>query len=149
MVRRRGRRDSRVPAAEVITVIQEVRLIGGLDRGYPPPAPIARLMRHLPEAVSMALAMSFRGRSNPRGRRPDWLRAMSDIRLVDVAAGSATVARFEVPRFGDAAGDLYRQLELWPTRPAGDDTGFDLLGDILGDLADRRADSEHFDAPLL
>ena len=42
-----------------------------------------------------------------------------------------------------------RQGELWPTRPDGDDTGIDLLGDVLTDVAAQNADSERFDLPLL
>ena len=44
---------------------------------------------------------------------------------------------------------LYEQQELWPTKPAPEDTGFDLLGDVLTDVAAQNADSERFDRALL
>ncbi len=60
------------------------------------------------------------------------------------------MVRFDAPRFGDAAGDLYDQLELWPTlKPNPKDTGFDLLGDILDDIAREDKDSVHLDPALL
>ncbi|MCK4324196.1 MAG: hypothetical protein KAW89_06665, partial [Armatimonadetes bacterium] len=58
--------------------------------------------------------------------------------------------RFDAPRFGEAAGKVYDQLELWPTgRPSPEDTGFDVLGDILCDLSQDDSDSDRFDHQLL
>jgi hypothetical protein len=131
-------------------VIQEVRLRGGLaGEVYAPPEPVGHLIQQVPAVVGMAVRMAFRGRSNARGPRPGWLKAMTDVRFVNAAGGDETVVRFEVPCFGEVAGELYRQLEFWPSRPDQEDTGFDLLGDILVDLAEQRDDSDHFDAPLL
>lgn len=53
------------------------------------------------------------------------------------------------PRFGEAAGELYKQPEFWPTKPSPDDTGFDLLADVLGDVVGQAENSERFDRGLL
>src|SRR5690606_29010933 len=45
--------------------------------------------------------------------------------------------------------ELYAQSELWPSRPDQLDTGFDVLGDVLADVADTNSDSVQFDAGLL
>jgi hypothetical protein len=60
-----------------------------------------------------------------------------------------TVLFFEAPPFGEAAGELYQQREFWPTKPPPEDTGFDLLGDVLHDVGVEAEDSERFDPPLL
>ena len=70
---------------------------------------------------------------------------------MDVSNGpqDATLLHFEAPRFGDAAEDLYRQGELFRVRPHQEDTGFDLLGDVLTDIQNGAEDSLNFDARLL
>ena len=130
-------------------MIQEVTLRSLVDApGYPPPDPIGYLVRRVPHAVQMAVRMAFRGRSGP-GRPPAWLRAMTDIRFVEARGGAETVVRFEAPRLGEAAGDEYAQLELWQDQPDAEDTGFDLLGDIIADLEAHDRDSTRFDPPIL
>ena len=82
-----------------------------------------------------------------QGKRPDWLAAASDIRFLDHEGSEETVVHFEAPRLGDAAEVLYRQQEIWPSRPNPSDTGFDLLGDVVSDIAAANGDSDHFDPP--
>lgn len=131
-------------------MIQEVRLKPTREgRGKPPPDPIGKLMQHVPTAVDMAVRMAFSGRSTSRGRRPQWLRDMADARFVDAIAGEETVVRFEAPRLGEAAGAVYDQLQLWRTRPDAEDTGFDLLGDVIAELEREHSDSELLDPPML
>jgi hypothetical protein len=74
---------------------------------------------------------------------------MSDVRFVDAKGGDETTVRFQAPPFGEAVGDEYQQLQIWRTKPDARDTGFDLLGDIIGDLAHARSDSEMLDTPIL
>jgi hypothetical protein len=83
------------------------------------------------------------------GRRPEWLDRAADIRFTGHAGNGEAILNFEAPTLGEAAQELYRQQELWPTRPDADDTGFDLLGDVLSEVAAHNADSERFDLPLL
>lgn len=132
-------------------MIHTVTLKGATSYGSRiPPVPVGRVLRHVPRIVAQAIRMAFQGRSTARGQRPQWLTDMSDVRLVDVSGGDDTVVRFDAPRFGDAPGDLYDQLQLWPTlKPEPENTGFDLLGDILDDIARKDKNSVHFDPMLL
>ena len=59
------------------------------------------------------------------------------------------ILHFEAPRLGESAHEMYRQQESWPSRPPAEDTGLDLLCDILGDVSAHKADSDRFDSPLL
>lgn len=114
-----------------------------------PPAAVGEFLRLLPAAVLQSVRMGFVGRSAGRGRKPAWLAAASDVRFVGYDGDEDTLLYFEAPRFGDAAAELYRQQELWPTKPPPDDTGFDLLGDVLADVEAKAEDSDRFDQPLL
>jgi hypothetical protein len=109
------------------------------------------MLRLIEPAVRQSILMGFVGRSRPPGRPPAWLVSASDVRFVGIEGSDQgdTILHFEAPRLGDAAEELYRQQEFWPTRPPAEDTGFDLLGDVLGDVAAHREDSDRFDAPLL
>ncbi len=114
-----------------------------------PPKAFGEFLTVLPDAVRFSIRMAFESRSRARGKRPSWLTAASDIRFVGHSGDDATVLHFDAPRLGEAAGKLYEQGELWPTRPNADDTGFDLLGDVIADVAANNGDSERFDRPLL
>lgn len=115
-----------------------------------PPKALGEVLRQIPGTVRQAIRMAFEGRSSGVGKRPQWLDAMSDIRLVDYGGDEDTVLSFECPRFGDAAPELYEQRRFgWASRPEPDDTGFDLLGAVLIDVAARNADSDRFDRTLL
>ncbi len=103
----------------------------------------------IPEAVRQSVRMAFEGRSRAKGKRPDWLRAATDVRFVGHEGDDDTILRFEAPTLGEAAPRLYAQQELWPTRPEAADTGFDLLADVLLDVTAKNADSERFDRSLL
>jgi len=111
---------------------------------------IGRILFGLPPAVRHSIRMAFERRSTG-GHNPAWLDAASDIRFVDHEGEDETILYFESPLLGEAAEGLYgeQQLEFWSKLPAPDDTGFDLLGDVLSDVAQENADSERFDSPLL
>lgn len=103
----------------------------------------------IPDAVRQSVRMAIEGRSRARGKRPDWLRAAADIRFLGHDGTDETVLHFEAPTLGEAAPRLYAQQELWPTKPAPEDTGFDILSDVFTDVAAQNADSERFDRQLL
>jgi hypothetical protein len=107
------------------------------------------LLGFIPHAVRQSVRMAIEGRSRAKGKRPDWLRAAADIRFLGHEGTDATILHFEAPTLGEAAPRLYAQQELWPTKPAPSDTGFDLLGDVFKDVAAQNADSERFDRQLL
>ncbi len=115
-----------------------------------PPRPLGELLRAIPVALRLSIRMAFEGRSTSQGKRPRWLTAAADVRLVEYSGKDDTVLRFEVPTFRSAAPELYDQDELFDIgKPDASDTCFDTLGDVLSDLAAGNADSERFDPKLL
>lgn len=131
-------------------ILHTVRLTSPRHYGQKaPPEGVGDVLRILPAAVRSAIRMGFSGRSSAKGRQPTWLESSSDIRLVDYTGQRDTLLVFEAPTFGEAAPDLYEQRELWPTKPPAEDTGFDLLGDVLTDVNAGAEDSERFDRLLL
>ena len=137
----------------MVRVHHTIRLIGPQhDYGREAPAlPVGNLLRSIEPAVRQSILMAFLGRSRPPGRPRTWLVWASDIRFVDIEAGKQgeTILHFEAPRLGEAAEELCRQQESWPSRPPARDTGIDLLCDVLGDVAAHRVDSDRFDSSLL
>lgn len=104
----------------------------------------------IPNLVRQSIAMAFRGQSAACGKRPNWLKACDDIRLLNIDGDDESILTFEVPTLGKAAPELFRQTEFpWSNLPSADDTGFDLLGDVLTDVARGNAESERFDSRLL
>jgi hypothetical protein len=114
-----------------------------------PPRDLGRVLQTAPELVRRSIRMAFEGRSTARGSRPRWLKAASDVRFVDHGGDDDTILYFEAPILGEAAEELYAQQELWPNRPDPQDTGFDLLGDVVRDVEARQRDSDRYDRPLL
>lgn len=129
---------------QLVTLFSDQKLDGRI-----PPKAFGEVLRLIPEVVRGAIRMAFESRSQGRGRQPQWLKEAADIRLVGIDPWDDTRLFFEVPRLGEAASDLYRQQELWPTKPNPKDTGFDLLGDVIQDIADKNTDSDRYDPQLL
>jgi len=114
-----------------------------------PPQAFGEILRTLPHLLRGSIRMSFEGRSTARGRKPNWLKAASDVRFVDHDGDDDTVLYFEMPTLGESAEELYEQHELWDSRPDANDTAFDLLADVVEDVRTRASDSVRFDRPLL
>ena len=114
-----------------------------------PPQALGHALTAIPTVVRQSISMAFRGRSSVRGPRPRWLKAASDLRFLDHEGDDESILIFEVPTLGEAAADLYQQQEFWSTRPDPSVTGFDLLGDVLRDVAAHNEDSDRFDKRLL
>ena len=94
--------------------------------------------------------MGFRHSSRRPGRIPTWLSAAEDVRFVEISrCNGGTLLHFEAPKFGEVADEPYRQPMLFDAPPPRTDTAFDLLGDIVADVAGRVADSERFDTGVL
>ncbi len=118
--------------------------------GKLPPHHVGLLLAEVPFAVRDAVSMALRNRSKVQGPRPGWLERASDVRFVHHEGNGETALYFEAPTLGEAAQDIYAQGSLFPElRPDPQDTGFDLLGDVLADIRQHNADSGHFDPPLL
>ncbi len=127
-----------------------IRLMGRAEYGSEaPPVPVGNLLRLIGPAVRRSILMGFLGRSRPPGRRPAWLVSASDIRFVGIDGGheGETILYFEAPRLGESADEMSRQQEFWRSRPPAEDTGLDLLCDILGDVSAHKTDSDRFDSP--
>ncbi|MFT3829385.1 MAG: hypothetical protein QM691_06720 [Opitutaceae bacterium] len=122
----------------------------GLGR-YPRPELIGPLLTHLPAALQDAVRMGFLHSSRAKGRISTALKAAAQVRFasIDAAGDTATLLTFRVPRFGDAAPQLFEQGRMWDDGPSEDSTAFDLFGAAIRDVAERRENSVHFDEPLL
>jgi hypothetical protein len=114
-----------------------------------PPQAVGHVLTVIPAVVRQSVSMAFRGRSSVCGPRPRWLKAASDLRFVDHQGDDASVLYFEAPTLGEAAAELYKQQEFWPTRPDAGLTGLDLFGDVVRDVSGHHEDSDRFDKSLL
>lgn len=117
----------------------------------PRPELIGPVLAHLHDTLQDSVRMGFLHSSRARGRVPASLRLAADVRYIGHSADgdTATLLHFQVPSFGEAAADLYRQQSLWEDGPQPDQTAFELLGAALNDVAARCADSNRFDSGLL
>jgi len=132
------------------TPVQSITLRSDQHYGRHAPAePLGRVLQEIGPAVRCSISMAFGLRSHAGGRRPAWLTAASDVRLVDYQWRDDTLLFFELPTLGEAAPQLYQQQEFWPSRPEPTDTGFDLWADVIAEVAAENADSTRFDRPLL
>lgn len=122
----------------------------GLGRA-PRPDLIGPLFTHLPDTLQDAVRMGFLHSSRARGRVPNALKAASEVRFRghEADGDGATILHFQVPRFADAAPNIFGQTLLWDDGPQPEQTAFELLGAALRDVEDRRADSSRFDRGLL
>ncbi len=110
------------------------------------------LLAEIPTAVQCSISMALRNRSTGPGKTPNWLKRAADVRFVGHDGGADSILHFEAPTLGEAAAELYAQKSRYPeleNRPSPDDTGFDLLADVLADVRARNVDSVHFDPALL
>lgn len=114
-----------------------------------PPVLPGAVLRLLPDLVKQSVLMAFEGRTMPRGRPPAWLERASDVRFVGFSGDDDTVLHFETPSLGEAAECIYQQRQFWDTRPAPEDTGLDLLGDVICDVRNHNTASDRFDSRLL
>jgi len=98
-----------------------------------------------------SVGMGFRSSSRSRGRRPAWMQRAADVRFVAISAGTedSTLLHFTAPRFGEVAEEVYRQGQLFAPPPNQNDTAFDIMGDMVTDVASRLRDSDRFDVGVL
>ena len=122
----------------------------GLGR-KPRPELIGPVLTHLHDTLQDAVRMGFLHSSRARGRLPAVLRSAADVRYLGHSADgeNATLLRFEVAPFGEAAAQLFQQQLLWDEGPRPEQTAFELLGSALGDVAAHRVESNRFDPGLL
>lgn len=131
-------------------VTQTVTLSGDHHFGRRlPPQALGHALTAISTVVRQSVSMAFRGRSVPGRPHPRWLEAATDLRFIGYNGEDETILVFEAPTLGEAAPELYEPRESWPTRPDPGDTGLDLLGDVVRDVAARNEDSDRFDESLL
>jgi len=132
------------------TIEHTIRLASDQHYGrYAPPTGPGFVLRLIPDVVRRSILMGFEGRATPRGRPPQWLIRASDVRFVQISGDDDTILHFEAPVLGDAAEAIYAQQEFWDTRPSPEDTGFDLLAEVVRDVCNRDAESDRYDSHLL
>ncbi len=94
--------------------------------------------------------MAIEGASAAPGRPPAWLERASDIRFVDYGhEGDDTLISLRLPSLGAAAEELYRQSQLWDTRPNPDDTAFEVFRHVIDEVASENDESSWYDRQLL
>jgi hypothetical protein len=133
-------------------VEHKIRIRGTrVAKGRPDPEPVGSILRRMKSLAVDSVGMRFRGSSRSRGRRPAWMRHASDVRFVEISAGpnDSTLLHFTAPRFGEVADEVYRQGQLFGTLPSQCDTAFDVMGDMVTDVARGLRDSERFDVGVL
>lgn len=113
---------------------------------------VSEILRLVEDAVRQAVGMAFRYTSGMPGRPPAWLAQAGEVLFVGIsnsAAGEVTL-RFQVPRFRDAAQEVYAQGLLFKDlRPKETDTSFDVLGEVFADIRNQNRDSLRFDDRML
>ena len=109
------------------------------------------MLAHVHGTLQDAVRMGFLHSSRARGRLPQGIRAAADVRFVGHAAANedATVLRFEVPTFGEAAADYFSQAQLWDDGPRPEETAFELFAAALDDVRTRSAESNRYDLGML
>lgn len=119
--------------------------------GKPRPELIGPVLSQLHGTLQDSVRMGFLHSSRARGRVPASLKLAADVRYLGHSADGdmATLLHFEVPSFGEAVADFYRQQSLWENGPLPEQTAFELLGSALSDVAGRCTDSSRFDSGLL
>jgi hypothetical protein len=108
------------------------------------------MMAYIPPLIEGSLRMAIEGASVAHGRPPAWFQRASDIRFTGYdKQGDDTLIALEIPKIGDAAEELYRQIGLWETRPNPEDTGFEILRHVVNEVAAENDESSFYDRQLL
>ncbi|MBX3025801.1 hypothetical protein KF840_12915 [bacterium] len=128
----------------------ELRGTAGLGQ-KPRPELLGPILGRIHSTLLDSVRMGFLHSSRMRGAVPKALRRASEVRYLghSAASGECTALHFELPEFGSVAEELFRQGQLWDSRPRPDETAIDLLAQIIGDVRGEVRDSQRFDQALL
>ncbi len=109
------------------------------------------MLAHVRSSLQDAVRMGFLHSSRAKGRVPRSVRAAADVRFIGLSGAdeSATLLRFEVPTFGEAAPDYFAQPQLWDDGPKEDETAFELFASAIDDVRSRRSESNRYDIGML
>lgn len=134
-------------------MIEHTLTISGADAlgDHPRPDPLGVVLRKISPLVRDTVRMGFLRSSRQVGKPMAALAAAWDIRFVGLSETGEkdTQLHFEAPILGEAAEDLFQQGVLWDDGPKAEDTAFDMVGDVISDVAGHTKDSERFDTGLL
>lgn len=110
-----------------------------------------QLFRQLSPMIASSVRMAIEGSSSPVGAAPNWLRRAVDLRVLGWNEGEmgSTVLRIEAPRLGEAAEEIYRQPELWDTKPAPGDTALNVFARAANQVRLGNEESSLYDLGLL
>jgi hypothetical protein len=117
----------------------------------PRPELIGPVLAHLHDTLQDAVRMGFLHSSRARGRIPLGIKAAAEVRYLghSLDTDDATLLRFEVLPFGEAAEELFAQTQLWDDGPRPEDTAFELFGAALDDVGMQRKESNRYDPNML
>lgn len=123
----------------------------GCQGSQPSPEAVGSVLTLIKPAVQQTVRMGFLCSSRMAGRSPRALTNAWDLRFLGIGEGPgrSTQLFFESPTFGEAAHDLYTQMQFWDDAPDEKETGLDLLGYTLTDVARQDKNSSRFDTALL
>lgn len=94
--------------------------------------------------------MAIEGTSSAVGRPPTWFERAADIRFIDYTLDQGdTLLVLQLPTLGDAAEELYKQGELWDTKPSPTQTAFEVFSRVVSEVSQEAGESGWFDAALL
>ena len=134
-------------------MIEHTLTISGPDAlgDHPRPDPLGVVLRKISPLVRDTVRMGFLHSSRRLGKPLAALTAAWDVRFVGLSetCDHDTQLHFEAPLLGEAAESLFKQSVFWDDGPKAEDTAFDLVGDVVLDVARHAKDSERFDTGLL
>ena len=100
------------------------------------------------DSIRMSVLRSSRQQRGPLKRlAPAWNRI--EFKGQTAESDGSTLLHFSAPTLEQAAPQLFSQISLFEDIVSAQDTGFDLLGKMLRDIAMNCTDSERFDTPIL
>ena len=129
-----------------------VTLIGSHRQGKrPAPEIVGPILTRIEPAIKDTIRMGFLHSSRKKGRPWRAMERTWDIRFVGIGEGrdKSTCLHFEAPSLEEAAPEIFQQEAFFPESLNPNDTGFDMFGSLIDDIANKRQDSERYDIYLL
>lgn len=114
-----------------------------------PSTALGIVLETISESVVRSVSMAFRGRSAVDGPLPSRIEAAADIRFMEHRGADESTLVFEIPTLGEALNELYDPHKNRRSLPDPDQTGFELLAKVVGEVAANNIDSDHYDRNML
>jgi hypothetical protein len=108
------------------------------------------LFQRIADTVRPCVRMALTGRSTRVGTPPSWLKIACDVRALGFERRDTDlILKFGVPRLGDAAPKAFEQGLLFESSVQQSETALDLMGSMIRDVKDRKAESNTYDEAML